>query len=133
MALVAGVLGLALASTAAAARPGFNSACDGTKIEPVVSGTYAIAYGSEAGSITITVRETPAGEVFDVETDASTHIVTTVVVKGGTGFETYTFSPGANSATDLHASTNPSSGTWYGLSHLCVSTDVVSEIEGGGE
>ena len=132
MLLLAGVLVLALASTAAG-RPAFNPACAGTKIEPVVSGTYAVDFDGEPGSITIDVRDTAAGEVFDFTTDAPTHVVTAIVVKGGTAYEEYAFAPGATAGSDLHASLNPLSGTWYGLSHLCISGGLESDPNGGGE
>lgn len=121
-------LGLVVGPAANAGRPDFNPACTGTKIEPVESGTYALAFGEAAGTVTITVRETVDGPVIDFVTDSAGHVVTSVVVKGGPAYETY--SPNASSGTDLHAPLNPSSGEWYGLSHLCLTTD---DTSGGGE
>ncbi len=125
------VLSLALASQVAfAGRPAFNPVCAGTKIEPVVSGTYAMPFGTETGSVTIVVTDTPEGQLFDFTTDAATHLVTSVVAKGGTDYLPWTFDPGVASASGLHAGLNPRSGKWYDLSHLCFDT-VLSG--GGGE
>lgn len=123
-----GMLALAVASAAGAGRPAFNPACAGTKIEPVVSGTYALAFGAESGSVTIAVTETSEGEVFDFTTDATNHVVATVVVKGGPAFAAYDLTSSAGTA--LHAPYNPRSGKWYGLSHLCFTTG--SSGSGGG-
>jgi hypothetical protein len=113
--------------SAGAVRAG-TPACTGTKIEPVASGTYAIPFGSDLGSITITVYQTSAGTVFDFQTDTGTHLVTSVDVKGGP-VAPLTYTPNASSGTELHSALNPSSGKWYGLSYLCLQT----EQETGGE
>ncbi|MFN8224450.1 MAG: hypothetical protein U0R50_14520 [Gaiellales bacterium] len=133
LALVAAITSVVAAQVATAGRPAFNPACDGTKIEPVVSGTYEMPFGTEPGSVTITVYDTPAGQLFDFATDAPTHLVGSVVDKGGTAFETWTFDPAVSSATGLHASLNPSSGKWYDASHLCFTTSLGSGGGGGGE
>jgi hypothetical protein len=132
LAALLGMLALAVASVAGAGRPAFNPACAGTKIEPVVSGTYALGFDGESGSITIAVSETAQGEVFDFTTDAANHVVASVVVKGGPAFAAYDL--GSNAGTALHAPHNPKSGKWYGLSHLCFTTDSPGdEDDGGGE
>jgi hypothetical protein len=114
------VAALVAAAAASAGRPPFNPVCTGTKIEPVVSGTYAVPFGSVIGSIAITVYDTPAGQEFNFQTDDANNLVTSVVAKGGTAFETWT--PDASSGTGLHASLNPHSGYWYDLSYLCFDT-----------
>jgi hypothetical protein len=117
--------GLFAATAASAGRPPFNPVCNGTKIEPVATGTFDMSYGAVAGSITITVRDTPDGQVFDFQTDDLNNLVTSVVAKGGTAFETWT--PDSPSGTGLHASLNPNSGYWYDLSYLCFTTARQSE------
>ncbi|HVM56823.1 MAG TPA: hypothetical protein VMT74_05125 [Gaiellaceae bacterium] len=119
-----------LAATAASAdRPAFNPVCNGTKIDPVSSGTYDLQYGSNLGTITITVYDTPAGQEFDFQTDVATDLVTSVVAKGGTAYSTSTYAaPGTNGDVGLHAPLNPHSGFWYDLSYLCFTTG-----SGGGE
>lgn len=84
-----------------------NPSCEGgLKIEPVTSGTH--------GPVTIAVN----GSTFGFTTDGS--LVTTVIVKGGPGFNLYSYpSPGVTSDTDPSAPTNPNNGRPYGLSHLC--------------
>jgi hypothetical protein len=108
------ITALTAATAASAGRPPFNPVCNGTKIEPVVSGTYTLPIGS----VDITVRETPAGQVFDFTTDGG--IVTSVGAKGGTAYVTWPV--GDSFATDLHAALNPHSGYWYDLSYLCFTT-----------
>jgi hypothetical protein len=56
--LIGLVAGFAVAGVGQAKTP----ACNGTKIEPVVSGTYAAQFGSSAGSITITTNGLNAPE-----------------------------------------------------------------------
>ena len=105
--------------------------CNGTKIEPVRSGTYPVMFGSTLGSVTITANGLDAGGAFDFQTDAASHIVTSLAVKGGSvGAVVYT--PNASSGTDLHAPLNPGSGTWYGLSNLCLETAEAPADGGGG-
>jgi hypothetical protein len=117
------IAALLAASAAGAGRPPFNPVCDGTKIDPVNTGTYAVSFGSVAGSISITVYDTPAGQEFDFQTDDANNLVTSVVAKGGPAFESWT--PDASSGTGLHASLNPNSGYWYDLSYLCFTTSGV--------
>src|SRR5271169_3537187 len=112
------IAALAAATAASAGRPPFNPVCDGTKIEPVATGTYALPIGS----VDITVRDTSAGQVFDFQTDGG--IVASVIAKGGTAFATWTVNDSVG--TGLHAPLNPHSGYWYDLSYLCFTT-------GGGE
>jgi hypothetical protein len=108
------ITALTAATAASAGRPPFNPVCDGTKIEPVATGTYALP----AGNIDITVRETPDGQVFDFDTGEAGFTVTSIVAKGGTAYATWDVN--APSGTDLHAPLNPHSGYWYDLSYLCI-------------
>jgi len=126
------LVGLVGAFAAAGAGQAKTPACDGTKIEPVVSGTYAATFGSSVGSITITTNGLDAGGAFDFVTDSSSHIVTTVAVKGGSGAPlTYTLN--APSGTNLQAPINPNTGVSYGLSYLCFQTAEAPSDGGGGE
>jgi hypothetical protein len=116
--LMLSAIGFGTASAANAPDPETvpgNDTCEGTKIEPVVSGTYALAGG---GSVTITVRDTANGPVFDF--DASDGItIGSVTVKGGTNHNLYIFAPAVNSAENLHSPTNSKNEKYFGLSHLC--------------
>ncbi len=114
------IAALTAATAASAGRPPFNPVCNGTKIEPVVSGTYA----TPAGNINITVRETDAGQVFDFDTGEAGFSVTSIVAKGGTAYATWDVN--APSGTGLHAPLNPHSGYWYDLSYLCVDTSGIA-------
>ncbi len=112
------ITALTAATAASAGRPTFNPVCDGTKIEPVVSGTYALPIGN----IDITVRETPTAR-------CSTSAPTAVSWRPSSpraGPPTRPRAATTRSATDLHAPLNPHSGYWYDLSYLCINT-------GGGE
>lgn len=109
------LVGSAGSSTAASVDPvtGIgNPTCAGDlKIEPVASGTY--------GVITIVV----SGSSFSFSTDGA-HLVTAVVVKGGPGYNLYSYpAPGVTSDSGLTAPTNPKTGRPYGLSHLCFSAE----------
>jgi hypothetical protein len=125
-----GCIAALLAATAASAgRPSFNPVCNGTKIESPVTGTYAMQYGPNLGTITITLYDTPAGQEFDFQTDTAFDFVTSVVAKGGTAYDTWSYdAPGTNGATGLYAPLNPHSGFWYDVSYLCFTTR-----SGGGE
>ena len=116
--LMLSAIGFGSASAANAPTPETfpgNDTCEGTKIDPVASGTYALAGG---GSVTITVRNTSSGPVFDF--DASDDItIGSVTVKGGPNYNLYIFAPAVNSAENLHSPLNPNNGKWYGLSHIC--------------
>ena len=79
------ITALTAATAASAGRPPFNPVCDGTKIDPVATGTYALP----AGNINITVRETPDGQVFDFDTGEAGFNVASIVAKGGTDYQTW--------------------------------------------
>jgi hypothetical protein len=97
-----------------------NPSCEGgLKIEPVVSGTYAADFGGFAGSITVTV----SGSSFAFITDSASHLVTSVLVKGGPNANLYDYGAGIAHDDGLTAPINPSNGRPYGLSHLCFFTD----------
>jgi hypothetical protein len=108
------ITALTAATAASAGRPPFNPVCNGTKIEPVATGTYALPNGS----VDITVYDTPAGQEFDFQTDGG--IITSVVAKGGPAYASWDVND--TSATGLHAPLNPNSGYWYDLSYLCFNT-----------
>ena len=111
---------LVAAAAASAGRSPSNPVCNGTKIDPVTTGTYALLFGS----VTITVRQTAAGDVFDFDTGDPNNTIESIGVKGGPAFLSWTLN--ASSGTDLHAVTDPNSGKWYGLSYLCIN------LGGGG-
>jgi opacity protein-like surface antigen len=104
-----------------------NNQCDSddTKIDPVADGTYNLVGG---GTITIDVRSTDDGQVFDWWTTNAT--VSAIVVKGGPNYHTY-FYADETSDTGLHSPFNANSGKWYGLSHLCI--DSSKKHSGGGK
>ena len=59
-----------------------------------------------------------------------------VNVKGGTALNSYLFvsdaTPnGVTGASDLHASLNPESREWYGISYLCFGTALLDGTDGG--
>jgi len=99
---------------------------DGTDGD-LVSGTYPFTFEGFAGSITLDVRNTPQGKVFDFYTDdISNHFVTSIAVKGGPfGANWYNYGAAKQAGADdgLHSPFNTNSGKWYGLSHICVFTD----------
>jgi hypothetical protein len=105
------ITALTAATAASAGRPPFNPVCNGTKIDPVATGTYALPNGS----VDILVYDTPGGQAFDFKTDGG--IVASVVAKGGTDYATYPV--GDSFATGLHAPLNPNTGDSYDLSYLC--------------
>jgi hypothetical protein len=107
----------------AVAFSGNPSCAGGTKIEPVVSGTYAVDFGGFAGTIELTVT----GNTLAFETDSPFHTVTSVIVKGGPGGITYTYAlPGVTADSGLTAGINPSNNRPYGLSHVCFFTAKLS-------
>src|SRR5688572_3770378 len=87
------------------------------KIEPVADGTYT----DGTLTVTIDVRDTAAGPVFDFTANIG---VDTVIVKGGPNANIYNYSPEATSDTGLHAPVNDSNGKYFGLSHISFCYDV---------
>jgi len=108
-----------------------TAACNGTKIEPVVPGTYPAVFGSTPGSITIWTNGLDAGGAFGFKTDTSSHIVTTVAVKGGSG-ALASYIVNSWTGDNLQAPLNPRSGQAFGLSNACFETDVAPPEDGGG-
>jgi hypothetical protein len=119
-------LGVFVGPVQAAPEPVFvpgNPSCAGALIEPVESGTYSVDFDGFTGTITITVNE---DGTFDFVTDSPSHLVTSVLVKGGPNANLYTYpAPGVSSDTGLHAPVNLKNGKFYGLSHLCFDTSKV--------
>jgi LPXTG-motif cell wall-anchored protein len=83
------------------------------KVEPVEDGTFS----DGTLTVTIDVRDTAAGPVFDWTSNIG---VDAVFVKGGPGGLLYVYDPPAESTGDtgLHAPVNPSNGKFFGLSHV---------------
>jgi LPXTG-motif cell wall-anchored protein len=84
------------------------------KVEPVVDGTFT----DGTLEVTIVVRDTPDGPVFDWTSNIG---VDAVFVKGGPiGGTLYLYDPPAESTGDtgLHSPVNPQNGKFSGLSHL---------------
>jgi hypothetical protein len=106
--------------------PGNPSCPAGTyelKIEPVGDGTYTGQFGF---SVTIDVRETGDGPVFDFTSNKG---VDAVIVKGGPNANVYDYNPEVTSGTGLHAPVNPSNGNYYGLSHISFCYDLEPKVE----
>jgi len=118
-----GCIAALLAATAASAgRPSFNPVCNGTKIDSPVSGTYDVSFGDATGTITLAFGETDAGQVFTFETDSDSHIVRSMLVKGG-NVDPASYSPGTWAPVDaFHAPLNKHSGYWYDVSWICFDT-----------
>ena len=72
-------------------------------------------------TVTIVVRETDDGPVFDWESNIG---VDAVFVKGGPGGLLYVYDPESMGDTGLHAPVNPANDKFYGLSHLSFCYDV---------
>ena len=95
--------------------PGNPSCPAGTttlKVEPVADGTFT----DGTLTVTIDVRDTAAGQVFDWTSNIG---VDRVIAKGGNTANIYTYDPPAESTGDtgLHAPAN-ASGKFAGLSHI---------------
>jgi LPXTG-motif cell wall-anchored protein len=71
--------------------------------------------------VTIDVRDTPEGQVFDWKSNIGVDVV---IAKGGEGgSNVYTYDPEETEDTGLHAPVNPS-GMFAGLSHISFCYDV---------
>jgi hypothetical protein len=86
------------------------------KIEPVADGTFT----DGTLTVTIDVRNTAAGQVFDWTSNIG---VDAVIAKGGSSGNVYTYVGEATSDTGLHAPANRS-GSFAGLSHISFCYDV---------
>jgi len=104
----------------AGAKSGDNTCNGGTKIDPVLSGTYDLVSG---GTVTVAVYSTDDGQAFDFDTGDLNNPIQAVFVKGGTG--TLEWDPGQSSGKNLHAPLNKKTGDWYDMSYLCF-------VQGGG-
>jgi hypothetical protein len=129
--IVAGVVGVgvgwavssdpsgAQAATTSTVIPGNPTCAAGLtelKVEPVADGTFS------DGTLTVTVdvRDTPDGQVFDWTSNIG---VDQVIAKGGPAGIVYTYDPEATGDTGLHAPENRS-GNFAGLSHISFCYDV---------
>ena len=99
--------------------PGNASCPAGTtelKVEPVTDGTFS----DGTLTVTIDVRDTAGGQVFDWTSNIG---VDAVIAKGGPNSNVYTYSPESTGDTGLHAPAN-ASGKFAGLSHISFCYDV---------
>jgi hypothetical protein len=119
LAAIAGVVGLFTVLPASATHvnpttvPGNASCPAGTttlKVEPVADGTFT----DGTLTVTIDVRDTAAGQVFDWTSNIGVDVV---IVKGGNASNVYTYVPESLGDTGLHAPAN-ASGNFAGLSHI---------------
>jgi LPXTG-motif cell wall-anchored protein len=87
------------------------------KVEPVEDGTFS----DDTLTVTIDVRDTAEGQVFDWTSNIGVDVV---IVKGGPNSNVYTYDPESTGDTGLHAPV-VSSGKFAGLSHVsfCYDTE----------
>jgi LPXTG-motif cell wall-anchored protein len=87
------------------------------KVEPVEDGTFS----DGTLTVTIDVRDTAEGQVFDWTSNIGVDVV---IVKGGPNSNVYTYDPESTGDTGLHAPV-VSSGKFAGLSHVsfCYDTE----------
>jgi len=86
--------------------------------EDVDDGTTQLSHDGLSGSVTIDVRSTAAGPVFDFDFDGD-FVTATVIVKGGPVANFYDYRPdGEDADTDLHSPVNPQNNKFFGLSHI---------------
>jgi hypothetical protein len=119
LAAVAGAVGLFTVLPASAEHvdpvevPG-NAPCPAglteLKVEPVADGTFT----DGTLTVTIDVRDTADGQVFDWTSNIGVDVV---IVKGGNASNVYTYDPESTGDTGLHAPENRS-GNFAGLSHI---------------
>jgi LPXTG-motif cell wall-anchored protein len=81
------------------------------KVEPVADGTFT----DGTLSVTIDVRDTAEGQVFDWTSNIGVDVV---IVKGGPNSNVYTYDPESTGDTGLHAPVNPNNDKFFGLSHI---------------
>ena len=93
----------------------------GQKIDDPVSGVaYVVDFEGTGGTITFT----HSGGTLAFVTDHASHVVTSILIKGGPANAVlYTYAPGVSSDSGLTAPNNPNSGKLYGVSHVCVYTE----------
>lgn len=92
---------------------------DGQKIDTGKAGTYYLEFGGYDGDVTIVVN---SDKSITFTTNHESHVVDSVLVKGGPQALIWYFDPAVDSAT-VHAPVNPNNGKYYGVSHLCLMTD----------
>jgi uncharacterized repeat protein (TIGR01451 family) len=97
------------------------------RIEPPADGTYSDDDGPL--TVTIDVRDTPNGPVFDWTANIG---VDSVFVKGGPDGNFYRYDPPAENSDDtsLHSPVNHSNDTFFGLSHISFCYDADEDEEG---
>jgi LPXTG-motif cell wall-anchored protein len=88
---------------------------------PPVDGTFT----DGTLEVTIDVRDTADGQVFDWTSNIGVDIV---IVKGGPNSNVYTYDPESTGDTGLHAPVNPNNDMFFGLSHIsfCYDEDQVT-------
>jgi hypothetical protein len=128
LAAVAGAVGLFTVLPASAEHvdpvqvPG-NAPCPAgltaLKVEPVADGTFT----DGTLTVTIDVRDTADGQVFDWTSNIGVDVV---IVKGGNASNVYTYVPESTGDTGLHAPVNRS-GNFAGLSHISFCYDAGEE------
>ncbi len=125
LAAIAGAVGLFTVLPASATHvtptlvPGNASCPAGTtelKVEPVADGTFS----DGTLTVTIDVRDTAAGQVFDWTSNIGVDVV---IAKGGPNSNVYTYVGESTGDTGLHAPAN-ASGKFAGLSHISFCYDV---------
>jgi hypothetical protein len=89
------------------------------KVEPVADGTFT----DGTLTVTIDVRDTADGQVFDWTSNIGVDVV---IVKGGNASNVYTYVPESMGDTGLHAPENRS-GNFAGLSHISFCYDAGEE------
>src|SRR5688572_15276798 len=127
IATVLSLIGLLFANSLARAShvepilvPGNPTCPPGTielKVEPVADGTYS----DGTLTVTIDVRDTAEGQVFDFTANIG---VDAVIAKGGPDGNLYLYNPEVTSDTGLRAPLNPANNQFFGLSHISFCYDV---------
>jgi hypothetical protein len=84
---------------------------EGGELTAADSGTYS----DGTLVVDVVIYATDLGWAFDW---SSSYGIDVVVAKGGPMANVYTYDPIALQDTGLHSPVNPSSGDWYGLSHI---------------
>lgn len=88
-------------------------------------GDGTFTHAATGFSITLDVRDTAAGQVFDYTSSGGTIFV--IYVKAGPDTNRYTYPTGSDGAdTGLHGTINPSNGRYYGLSHISICFDDIA-------
>lgn len=108
--VAATAFGTHVAPTLVSGNPSCPAGTTTLKVEPVADGTFS----DGTLTVTIDVRDTAGGQVFDWTSNIG---VDAVIAKGGPNGNVYTYNPEATGDTGLHAPTGPS-GKFAGLSHI---------------